>query len=67
MKAKSLGGAGSGVPNRIEMPRFMKGVVKSTAFSRSDVMVRSVMAKSMSCNKHARRKHLNLSVFIRAD
>lgn len=33
------------------LPRFMKGVVKSTASSRSEVMVRSVMAKSASWKK----------------
>lgn len=27
-------------------PKFIKGIVKSTALSRSDVIVKSVMAKS---------------------
>lgn len=49
-KAKSSGSGGLGVWNRMLMPRFMKGVVKSTAFSRSAVIVRSVMAKWISCN-----------------
>jgi hypothetical protein len=31
---------------QVILPRFMNGMVKSTALSRSDVMVKSVMAKS---------------------
>lgn len=31
------------------MPRFMKGMVKSKACSRSEVMVKSVMARSARC------------------
>lgn len=47
-KANSSGSGSSGLLNSMLMPRFMKGVVKSTSFSRSDVIVRSVMAKSIS-------------------
>lgn len=48
--AKSCGTGGSGLRNRMLMPRFMKGVVKSTACSRSAVIVRSVIANSTFCN-----------------
>lgn len=53
-KANSLGSGCLGVRNRMPMPRFMKGVVKSTARSRCAVMVRSVIAKSMSCAQSGR-------------
>lgn len=46
---KRLGGTGSGFRYKILIPRFMKGIVKSTALSLSDVMVKSVMAKSACC------------------
>lgn len=48
-KASSSGSGVCGLRNRMVIPRFMKGVVKSTASSRSAVMVRSVTAKWMSC------------------
>lgn len=48
MKAKNFGLGGFGLRNRIPMPRFMNGVVKSTAFSLSAVIVRSVIAKCFS-------------------
>lgn len=32
--------------NQMNQPKFMKGIVKSAPVSRSDVMVKSVMAKS---------------------
>jgi hypothetical protein len=47
-KANSSGSGGFGRRNRMLMPRFMKVVVKSTAISLSAVMVRSVIAKSIS-------------------
>lgn len=46
MKEKSDGGSLVGLRNNIDIPKFMKGIVKSTALSRSDVIVRSVIAKS---------------------
>lgn len=46
IKEKSDGGCFVGLRYKIVMPKFMNGIVKSTALSRSDVMVKSVMAKS---------------------
>lgn len=46
MKESREGGSFVGLRYKIEIPRFMKGIVKSTALSRSDVIVKSVMAKS---------------------
>lgn len=40
-----LGGTGSGFRYRILIPRFMKGIVKSTAPCLSEVIVKSVIAK----------------------
>lgn len=40
------GGAGVARRNRILIPRDIKGDVKSTAFRRADVIVRSQIAKS---------------------
>lgn len=38
-----------GFLKRMLIPVFMKGIVKSTASSRDDVMVRSTMAMSATC------------------
>lgn len=46
MKERRDGGSFVGLRYSREMPRFINGIVKSTALSRSDVIVRSVMAKS---------------------
>lgn len=46
MKERRDGGSFVGLRYRMDIPRFMNGIVKSTALSRSDVIVRSVMAKS---------------------
>jgi hypothetical protein len=45
-KEKKLGGAFLGFWYKILIPRLIKVVVKSTAASRSEVMVKSVMARS---------------------
>lgn len=46
MKESNEGASLVGLRYRMEIPKFMNGIVKSTAFSRSDVIVKSVMAKS---------------------
>lgn len=43
---KKLGGAFSGFRNNILIPKFMYGVVKSTASARCELMVKSAIAKS---------------------
>lgn len=51
------GGSLDGFWYKIDMPRFMKGMVKSQPLSRSDVIVKSVMARSAFCKR--REKILN--------
>lgn len=51
MKESREGGCLLAFRYKMEMPKFMKGIVKSTALSRSEVMVRSVIARSARCDK----------------
>ena len=43
------GGCLVGLRNKIEIPKFINGIVKSTPLSLSDVIVKSVIAKSARC------------------
>lgn len=50
---KRLGGTGLGFLYNMEIPKFINCNVKSTALSRSEVIVRSAIARSAFCwNKH---------------
>lgn len=51
MKEKREGGAFVGFLYKIEIPKFIKGIVKSTPPSRSEVIVKSVIAKSARFRK----------------
>lgn len=46
MKENKSGGCLVGFLYKMVIPRFIKGLVKSTAFWRADVIVKSVIAKS---------------------
>lgn len=59
MKENKLGGIFVGFLYKIVIPKFIKGLVKSTAFWRADVIVKSVMPKSALWNK------INLNQIIR--
>ena len=50
MNEKRFGGSLVGFLYNIVIPKFIKGLVKSTAFCRAAVMVKSVIAKSALCN-----------------
>jgi hypothetical protein len=51
MKENVEGGSLVGFLNNIEMPKFIKGMVKSAALSRSAVIVKSVIARSALWNR----------------
>lgn len=51
-KVKRLGGTGSGFLYRMLIPKFIKGPVKSTASVLSEVIVKSVIAKSTVWKKN---------------
>ena len=51
MKEKRLGGLALGVVNRIVIPKFMKGIVKSTALCRCLLIVKSATAIWAFCYK----------------
>lgn len=50
MKENRSGGCFVGFLYNIVIPRFIKGLVKSTAFCRAAVIVKSVIAKSTVWN-----------------
>ena len=58
MKEKSLVGLPLGILKRMEMPRFMKGFVKSMTFSLPKLMVMAPTAKSAlpSISSETKRK-----------
>lgn len=58
MKENKFGGCLVGFLYKIVIPKFMKGLVKSTAFCRDDVIVKSVMAKSALCKNNINIKDL---------
>lgn len=50
MKENKFGGCTVGFLYNMVIPKFIKGLVKSTAFWRAAVIVKSVMAKSTLWN-----------------
>lgn len=54
------GGSFVGFWNKIAMPKFIKGMVKSAPLSRSEVIVKSVIARSAFWNYHRKQFMKNL-------
>jgi hypothetical protein len=63
MNEKRLGGCLVGFLYRMLIPKFIKGIVKSTASSLSEVTVKSAIARSNSYTKSIFIKNINIGEF----
>lgn len=63
MKEKRSGGSFVGFLYNIVIPKFINGLVKSTAFCRAAVIVKSVIAKSALCNIERFWKPISITTF----